>query len=124
MSLGLLFTCIASVVSRAWASLVARSTSSFEGKKFSLSVVSTSAGPYLVTARSEVPVDPNSPAASAIEWSRNRLSCGPAVQELASAAARCNAVVGASVISGAKGENQYLLCVVPAARIPRVSRRS
>jgi hypothetical protein len=123
MSLGLLFTRIASATVRAWTALIARSVSSLDGRKFSLSVVPTAAGPYLVTARAEALVDADSPVAPAIDWTRNRLCRGPAVHELASAAIRCNAIIAASVVSGAKGENQYLLAVIPAARIPRASRR-
>jgi hypothetical protein len=115
MSLGLIFTRLASVALRSWSALIARALDSFEGRKFALSAASSSVSVYVVTARAETPIDHASPAAPVIDWARQRLDHGPAARELASAAVRCNALIGASIVSGPQRENQYLLSFVPKA---------
>ncbi len=115
MNPGLIFPRLASVALRSWSALIARALSSFEGRKFSWSAASASASVHVVTARAEAPVDPTSPAAPVVESARQRLDRGRAAQELASTAARYNAVIGASIVSGTDGDNQYLLSFIPNA---------
>jgi hypothetical protein len=78
----------------------------------------------LVKAASEADLNASLPGSAVVQQTRERIHQCRAVRELARGAGISNAIVAASVISGASGENQYLLAVVPMKWLAAARRRS
>src|SRR5271165_4919869 len=78
-----------------------------------VSMASMPAGFCLLKAASEANLNASLPGSPVIQQTRDQMYRCPAVHELARGAGLHNAIVAANVVSGANGENQYLLAVVP-----------